>query len=47
MQGSPSHSEPDRPIAVFDNDGALWPEQPMYVQVAFALDIVREQGAAP
>ena len=28
-------------IAVFDNDGTLWSEQPMYVQVAFALDRVR------
>jgi len=32
--------EPDR-IAVFDNDGTLWSEQPMYAQLAFALDRVR------
>jgi len=25
-------------IATFDNDGTLWPEQPMYFQLAFALD---------
>ncbi len=25
-------------IAVFDNDGTLWAEQPVYVQLAFALD---------
>jgi len=25
-------------IAVFDNDGTLWAEQPMYFQLAFALD---------
>ncbi|MEP2026116.1 MAG: HAD family hydrolase [Reichenbachiella sp.] len=25
-------------IAVFDNDGTLWSEQPMYFQLAFALD---------
>jgi len=25
-------------VAVFDNDGTLWCEQPMYVQVAFAVD---------
>jgi phosphoserine phosphatase len=31
---------PER-IAVFDNDGTLWSEQPMYVQLAFALDRVR------
>jgi phosphoserine phosphatase len=29
-------------IAVFDNDGTLWSEQPMYVQLAFALDRVKE-----
>jgi hypothetical protein len=31
---------PER-IAVFDHDGTLWAEQPMYVQLAFALDRVR------
>ena len=28
-------------IATFDNDGTLWSEQPMYVQLAFALDEVK------
>jgi phosphoserine phosphatase len=28
-------------IAVFDNDGTLWTEQPMYTQLAFALDRVK------
>ena len=28
-------------IAVFDNDGTLWSEQPVYVQLAFAVDRVR------
>lgn len=28
-------------IAVFDNDGTLWPEQPMYAQLRFALDRVK------
>jgi phosphoserine phosphatase len=28
-------------IAVFDNDGTLWAEQPMYVQLAFAIDRVK------
>jgi phosphoglycolate phosphatase-like HAD superfamily hydrolase len=32
--------EPER-IAVFDNDGTLWPEQPMYFQLFFALDRVK------
>ena len=29
--------ESDR-VAVFDNDGTLWAEMPMYAQLAFALD---------
>jgi phosphoglycolate phosphatase-like HAD superfamily hydrolase len=32
---------PER-IATFDNDGTLWIEQPIYTQVQFALDRVRE-----
>lgn len=32
---------PER-IAVFDNDGTLWSEQPMYVQLAFTLDRIKE-----
>jgi phosphoserine phosphatase len=36
---------PER-IAVFDNDGTLWCEQPMYVQLAFALDRVRALAPA-
>jgi hypothetical protein len=28
-------------IAVFDNDGTLWPEQPVYFQLFFTLDRVR------
>jgi phosphoserine phosphatase len=32
---------PAERIAVFDNDGTLWAEQPIYVQFAFALDRVR------
>ncbi len=32
---------PAQRIAVFDNDGTLWSEQPMYFQLAFALDRVK------
>lgn len=32
---------PDR-IALFDNDGTLWVEQPMYTQLAFILEDVRK-----
>ncbi|TJW99667.1 MAG: haloacid dehalogenase-like hydrolase [Mesorhizobium sp.] len=31
---------PER-IAVFDNDGTLWPEQPLYFQLLFALDRIK------
>jgi phosphoglycolate phosphatase-like HAD superfamily hydrolase len=37
--------EDDR-IAVFDNDGTLWAEQPVYFQVLYALDVLREKAAA-
>jgi phosphoserine phosphatase len=39
--GSPDFVPPAERIAVFDNDGTLWAEQPMYFQLAFALDRVR------
>jgi hypothetical protein len=39
--GSPDLVPPAERIAVFDNDGTLWSEQPMYVQLAFALDRVK------
>jgi phosphoglycolate phosphatase-like HAD superfamily hydrolase len=35
---------PER-IATFDNDGTLWCEQPMYFQVAFALDRMKALSA--
>jgi hypothetical protein len=35
-----SYVPPAERIAVFDNDGTLWSEQPMYVQLAFALERV-------
>ncbi len=37
-EGSPAFvPEPER-VAVFDNDGTLWPEQPLPFQAAFAFD---------
>jgi len=39
--GSPDFIAPADRIAVFDNDGTLWSEQPMYFQFLFALDRVR------
>ncbi|HEV7335068.1 MAG TPA: HAD family hydrolase [Bosea sp. (in: a-proteobacteria)] len=40
-QGGPDFLAPAERIAVFDNDGTLWAEQPMYVQLAFILDRVK------
>jgi hypothetical protein len=39
--GSPDFVEPALRVATFDNDGTLWPEQPMYTQLAFALDRIK------
>jgi phosphoserine phosphatase len=37
--------EPAERIAVFDNDGTLWSEQPIYFQLAFALDQVKAMAS--
>ncbi len=39
-EGSPDFVPVAERIAVFDNDGTLWSEQPMYVQFLFAIDRV-------
>jgi hypothetical protein len=41
-EGGPDFVRPAERIATFDNDGTLWAEQPMYFQLAFALDRVKE-----
>jgi phosphoglycolate phosphatase-like HAD superfamily hydrolase len=43
--GSPDFVEPAARIAVFDNDGTLWAEQPLYFQFLFMLDQLK--AAAP
>lgn len=40
-EGSPDFVPPAERIATFDNDGTLWAEQPMYFQLAFAIDRVK------
>src|SRR5687767_5543126 len=40
-QGSADFVPEAERIAVFDNDGTLWVEHPMYTQLAFALDRVK------
>jgi phosphoglycolate phosphatase-like HAD superfamily hydrolase len=39
---SPQFVPPAQRIATFDQDGTLWVEQPMYAQVVFALDRVKD-----
>ncbi|MCX5933092.1 MAG: HAD family hydrolase, partial [Cyanobacteria bacterium] len=39
--GGESYVPPAERLAVFDNDGTLWSEQPMYVQLAFAIERAR------
>lgn len=38
---SPNHVAPSERIAVFDNDGTLWAEQPIYSQLMFVADRIR------
>lgn len=40
-EGGADYVKPDERIAVFDNDGTLWTEQPMYFQLFFAMDRVK------
>jgi phosphoserine phosphatase len=40
-EGSPDFVPPGERIAVFDNDGTLWAEQPIYFQVFFMMDRVK------
>ena len=54
-EGAPTFVAPRERIAVFDNDGTLWPEQPVHFQAMFVLDRIRTmapqhpewQGAEP
>lgn len=39
--GGPDFVPGEKRLAVFDNDGTLWAEQPLYVQLFFAFDRVR------
>ncbi|WP_291295655.1 HAD family phosphatase [Elioraea sp.] len=40
-EGGPGFVPPAERIAVFDNDGTLWVEQPIYTQLTFILDRIR------
>ena len=44
-EGGPDFVPPAERIATFDNDGTLWCEQPMQVQIFFLIDRVKELAA--
>jgi hypothetical protein len=44
-KGTSEFISPENRIAVFDNDGTLWTEQPIYTQFTFAID--RARALAP
>jgi hypothetical protein len=41
-EGSTDFVPVEERIATFDNDGTLWTEQPMYVELAFSLQEVEK-----
>jgi phosphoglycolate phosphatase-like HAD superfamily hydrolase len=45
-QGAADFVPPSERIAVFDNDGTLWPENPVPFQAAFAFDQIRKKASA-
>ena len=45
-EGGPDFVAPEARIAVFDNDGTLWCEKPMYIQLDFLLRRFKEQAQA-
>jgi len=44
--GSPDYVAPEERVAVFDNDGTLWCEKPMYIQLDFIVRRLAEKVAA-
>lgn len=44
-KSSEDYIKPAERIATFDNDGTLWSEQPVYFQLFFAIDRIREIAA--
>ena len=45
-EGGPDYVAPEARIAVFDNDGTLWCEKPMYIQLDFLIRRFAEQANA-
>jgi len=45
QEGSPDFVPIADRIACFDNDGTLWGEQPMYFQLAYAIDFIKKEAS--
>ena len=45
-EGGPDYVAPEARIATFDNDGTLWCEKPMYIQLDFIVRRLSEKAAA-
>jgi phosphoglycolate phosphatase-like HAD superfamily hydrolase len=43
-EGGSDYVEPSARVAVFDNDGTLWPEKPLVIQLDFTVRRFREQA---
>jgi len=43
-EGTPDFIPESDRVAVFDNDGTLWSEQPIYFQLAYAIDFIKKEA---
>ncbi len=46
-EGGPDYVAPEERVAVFDNDGTLWCEKPMYIQLDFIVRRLRRARPRP
>ena len=46
-EGGPDYVSPPGRVAVFDNDGTLWAEQPVYFQLIYAIDRIKALAPEP
>ena len=45
-EGGPDFVAPEARVAVFDNDGTLWCEKPVYIQLDFLVRRLAEKASA-
>ena len=45
-EGGPDYVDPAARVAVFDNDGTLWTEKPLVIQLDFTIRRFREMAEA-